>query len=85
MSSCSVRNLAHVATDLEVLEENYHEYIKVSHPKFPTLWPVLCCWHDFLFLFTVITYKQPNLFFLLFFHFLAGGAKFGHQVSHGAV
>lgn len=70
MSSCSVRNLAHVATDLEVLEENYHEYIKVS---------------DFLFLFTVITYKQPNLFFLLFFHFLAGGAKFGHQVSHGEV
>lgn len=29
----------YLATDLEVLEENYHEYIKVSHLKFATLSP----------------------------------------------
>lgn len=67
----------HVATDLEVLEENYHEYIKVS--KIPTLSPLLCHLHDFLFLFT-----QP-FFLLLYYYFIVGGKKFGHQMSHGSM
>lgn len=47
----------HVATDLEVLEENYHEYIKVS--KIPTLSPLLFHLHDFLF------YLHNHLFITL--------------------
>lgn len=32
--SCPLHILVYFATDLEVLEENYHEYIKASHQHF---------------------------------------------------
>lgn len=37
VSSCPLHIQAYLTTDLEVLEEDYHEYVKVSPSKLPTL------------------------------------------------